>query len=117
MFSAVFLAAGFFSLGHGLSEMLVPMVPVVFVMMICSAFSGVYRAEVTDSIVGVYVRSAYGFAWSALAVLLSLSQLAPVYTDPRFVFSFLFFAFFVTNALRPLISGMDFVDGATRREN
>ena len=61
------------------------------------------------------MHSAYGFLLSTIAVLVIVSQLAPVYADPRFVSFFLFFAFFVTNAVRPLIGGTDFVDGVGRR--
>ena len=44
LFSSVFLAAGYVSLGHSMSTMPAPMVPVVFIMMMSMVLSGVYRA-------------------------------------------------------------------------
>ena len=117
MFAAVFLAAGHVSLDLGLAEMLAPMVPIVLVVMLCSVASGVYRREITNSIVNIYVHSAYGFALASVAFPLVAYWLAPRYTDGRFVFLFLFAMFFVTNTVRPLISGTDFMDGGGRRGN
>lgn len=117
MLSAVFLATGHVSLGLGVSEMLAPMVPVVLVMMLCSVASGVYRREITNSIVNIYVHTAYGFALGTVGFLVTAARLAPDYTDGRFVFLFLFATFFVTNTVRPLISGTDFMDGGGRRGN
>ena len=117
MFASVFFAAGYVSLGHGLTEMLAPMVPVVLTVMLCSVVSGVYRSEITNSIVNIYVHSAYGFALASVAFPLVALWLAPAYTDGHFVFLFLFATFFVTNTIRPLISGTDFMDGGGRRGN
>ena len=114
---AVFLASGHVSLGFGLVEMLVPMVPVVFVMMISSVLSGVYRCEITTSIVKLHVHSAYGFALGTVAFLVTVSRFFPEYADGRFLFLFLLATFFVTNTVRPLISGTDFMDGGGRRGN
>lgn len=117
MFSIVFLVAGHASLEHSAAEMLAPMVPVVLVMMLCSVASGVYRHDINNSIVNIYAHSAYGFVLSSIGFLVTASQLAPDYTNSRFVFFFLFAVFFVTNTLRPLISGTDFLDGGGRRGN
>ncbi|MFK7854383.1 MAG: hypothetical protein AB8B79_09735 [Granulosicoccus sp.] len=117
IFCCVFLAAGFVSLGHSVSEMLVPMVPVVFIMMISMVMSGVYRQEITHSIVNLYIHTAYGFLIASLLFVLTANWIVPDYANFKFEFFFLFFAFFVTNTLRPLISGTDFMDGGGRRTN
>jgi len=117
MLSGLFLATGHISLGHGLVEMLVPMVPVVLVMMLCSVASGVYRSEITNSILNIYKHTAYGFALGAVGFGIMVSWFAPEYADGRFVFLFLLATFFVTNTVRPLISGTDFMDGGGRRGN
>jgi len=117
IFCCVFLAAGFVSLGHSVSAMLVPMVPVVFIMMISMVMSGVYRQEITHSIVNLYLHTAYGFLIASLIFVLTAKWVVPDYANFKFEFFFLFFAFFVTNTLRPLISGTDFMDGGGRRTN
>lgn len=117
MFCCVFLAAGYVSLGYPLQSMLVPMVPVVFIMMIAMVFSGVYREEITHSIVLLYAHSAYGFLLASIVFLVTISWIEPSYASLKFKFFFLFFAFFVINTLRPLISGTDFMDGGGRRVN
>ena len=117
MLAAVFLAAGHVSLGHGIAEMLAPMAAVVLVMMLCFVASGVYRTEIIHSIMNLYVHSAYGFLLAAIAFLLTVAWLEPAYADGRFAFFFLFSAFFVTNTVRPLICGTDFMDGGGRRGN
>lgn len=117
MFASVFLAAGHISLGLAIKEMLVPLVPVVLVMMFCMVASGVYRRDITNSIMNIYVHSAYGFALATVAFLLTVSLILPAYAHGKFVFFFLFFAFFVVNTVRPLISGTDFMDGGGRRIN
>lgn len=117
LFCSVFLAAGFVSLGHPPQEMLVPMVPVVFVMMLSMVFSGVYRKEITNSIMNLYWHSFYGFALATAVFLLVVPLIGPEFSSLKFKFFFLFFAFFVINTMRPLISGTDFMDGGGRRTN
>lgn len=117
LFCCVFLAAGYISLGHSVSAMLAPMVPVVFIMMISMVFSGVYREEITNSIMNLYVHSAYGFVLASISFVALISWVAPEYATGKFTFFFLFFSFFVTNTMRPLISGTDFMDGGGRRTN
>lgn len=116
MLAAVFLVAGHVSLGHGVGEMLGPMIPVVLVMVLCSVASGVYRPEITGSVIALYVHSIYGFVAAATLFVAFVSALAPVYASPRFVFFFLFLAFFVTHTVRPLLSGTDGSGGAPRGE-
>jgi len=117
LFALVFLAAGRVSLGFEVAEMLEPMLPVVLLMMLCMVCSGVYRREVTHSIVNVYCHSVYGFILATLALLVFCEWLAPDYANAKFIFFFLFFGFFVINSMRPLISGTDFMDGGGRRIN
>ena len=117
IFCGVFLAAGYVSLGLDVRDMLVPMVPVVLVMMLCMAFSGVYRPEITNSIMNLYVHSAYGFVLGCVMFVITVKLVAPAYDTLKFEFFFLFFSFFVTNTLRPIISGTDFMDGGGRRNN
>jgi len=74
-------------------------------------FSGVFVAA------SLYMHSAYGFMLAAMLLLPTIVLFLPQLLDPRFIFFFLFFAFFVTGALRPLISGTDFMDGGGRRIN
>ncbi len=117
IFAGVYLCAGIISLGVGVGQMLGPMVPVVLVMMFCMVASGVYREEITTNIVNLYIHSVYGFFLATFAFFL-LSQFLPAdYSRPKFVFFFLFFAFFVMNTLRPMLSGTDFMDGGGRRKN
>jgi len=113
--SIVFLAAGYISLGHGVSEMSGLIAPVVTVMMLCMVASGVYRREITNSIMNIYVHSLYGFVLASFAFIVTVYVLAPEYLTGKFVFFFLFFAFFVVNTLRPLISGADFREGSDQR--
>jgi len=117
MFAGVFLAAGNISLGQSVNEMLGPMVPVVLLMMFCMVASGVYRDDITSSIMRLYAHSAYGFALATGVFLVTVSLVLPDYAHRKFIFFFLFFAFFVVNTVRPLISGTDFMDGGGRRTN
>ena len=117
MFAGIFFAAGFISLGLPISQMLVPMVPVTLIFMLASVSSGVYRTDITNSVINIYIHSAYGFLLSVIGFLLVVSIFLPTYNDQKFIFFFLFFAFFVTNTIRPLISGTDFMDGGGRRTN
>ncbi len=117
LFCCVFLAAGYVSLGHSIGMMVAPMIPVVFVMMICMVLSGVYRQEITNSIMNLYVHSAYGFLLASVVFVSTAALIVPDYANLKFKFFFLFFAFFVINTMRPLISGTDFVDGGGRRVN
>lgn len=117
IFAGVYLSAGIISLGVGIEQMLGPMVPVVLVMMFCMVASGVYREEITTNIVNLYLHSLYGFFLASFSFIL-LTQFLPVdYSRPKFIFFFLFFAFFVMNTLRPMLSGTDFMDGGGRRKN
>ena len=109
MFAGVFIAASKISLGMPYDQMFVPMVTMIA--------SGVFRKDITDCIVNLYLHSAYGFALAAVLLLPTIVFFLPQLLDPRFIFFFLFFAFFVTGALRPLISGTDFMDGGGRRVN
>ncbi len=117
LFSFAFLAAGYVSLGLALTEMLVPMVPVVFIMMLSMVFSGVYRPEITNSIMNLYIHSAYGYVLASFMFILSVPLIAPEYATLKFEFFFLFFSFFVINTMRPILSGTDFMDGGGRRTN
>lgn len=117
MFACVFFAAGYISLGFGFSEMLAPMVPVILVIMLANVVSGVYRRDITNSIMNIYVHSAYGFLLATLGFLVTIGLFFPAFAVSKFIFFFLFFAFFVCNTVRPLISGTDFMDGGGRRTN
>lgn len=117
MFAGVFIAAGIISLGVGIVEMLVPMVPVILVIMLSNVASGVYRRDITNSIMNIYVHSAYGFLLASVGFLATIALFFPTFADAKFIFFFLFFAFFVSNTVRPLISGTDFMDGGGRRTN
>jgi len=117
LFGCVFLSAGYISLGLGIKEMLVPMVPVVLCMMLSMAFSGVYRPEINHSIMNLYVHSIYGFVLGSVLVVVGMHFFAPQYATVKFEFFFLFFSFFVINTLRPITSGTDFMDGGGRRTN
>lgn len=117
MFSGVFAAAGYISLGFGLGEMLAPMVPVTLVIMLASVASGVYRDDITNSIMNIYVHSAYSFLLASVGFFITIGLFFPTFVDSKFIFFFLFFAFFVSNTIRPLISGTDFMDGGGRRTN
>jgi len=117
IFATVYILAGLISLGIGWKSLLAPMVPTVLVMMFCMVASGVYRNEITHSILNLYIHSIYGFFLASFGfILLTLTQ-GPEYSQPKFIFFFLFFAFFVMNTLRPIISGTDFNDGGGRRNN
>lgn len=117
VFCCVFLAAGHVSLGIPLVQMLATMVPVVLIMMLSMIASGVYREEIKNSIINLYVHSAYGFLIASVMFVISIHILAPDFATLKFQFFFLFFAFFVTNTLRPLMIGTDFMDGGGRRKN
>ena len=117
LFCGVFLAAGYVSLGLSITEMLVPMVPVVFIMMLSMVFSGVYRPEITNSIINLYTHSAYGYVLGSILFVITVHLFIPEYATLKFEFFFLFFSFFVMNTMRPIISGTDFMDGGGRRTN
>lgn len=117
MFAGVFAASGFISLGLGISEMRAPMVPVILIIMLSSVVSGVYRRDITNSIMNIYVHSAYGFLIASIGFLITIALFFPAFVDSKFIFFFLFFTFFVSNTVRPLISGTDFMDGGGRRTN
>ncbi len=117
LFSGVFLAAGHISLGVSLVEMLVPMVPIVFVMMLSMVCSGVYRPEITNSIMNLFTHSCYGYVFGSVMFVASVHLFAPEFATLKFQFFFLFFSFFIMNTMRPLISGTDFMDGGGRRTN
>ena len=115
LFCGVFLAAGYISLGFEIVDMLVPMVLIVFIMMLSMVFSGVYRPEITNSIINLYIHSAYGFVLASVMFVISLHVFAPQFATLRFGFFFLFFSFFVINTMRPIISGAGVMDGGGRR--
>ena len=117
LFALVFLAAGHVSLGYGVAEMLEPMVPVVLLMMICMVCSGVYRDDITHSMINVYFHTLYGFILAAAALMVFIAWLAPAFGHFKFIVCFLFFGFFLISTMRPLISGTDFNDGGGRRIN
>jgi len=117
LFCAVFLASGYVSLGMPVVDMLAPMVPVVFLMMLSMTVSGVYRPEITNSIMNLYVHSAYGFVLGSVTFISCVKFIAPEFATLKFEFFFLFSSFFVLNAMRPIISGTDFMDGGGRRTN
>jgi len=117
MFMGVFIAAGYISLGFGVGDMLVPMVPVILVIMLANVVSGVYRRDITNSILNLYIHSAYGFFLASIGFLVTIALFFPAFVTTKFIFFFLFFAFFVSNTVRPLISGTDFMDGGGRRTN
>jgi len=117
MFAGVFALAGYISLGLGIRDMLAPMVPVTLFIMMTSIASGVYRRDITNSIMNIYVHSAYGFFLASAGFLIIIGLFFPTFADSKFIFFFLFFAFFVSNTVRPLISGTDFMDGGGRRIN
>ncbi len=117
MFAGVFVAAGKISLGVSLLEMIWPITVVVTIMMLSMVVSGVYRTDITNSIMKIYVHSAYGFFIATVLVLAVVAIFMPAYATNKFVFFFLFFSFFVMNTIRPLISGTDFMDGGGRRTN
>lgn len=117
MFAGVFVAAGYICLGMTFSQMLSPMVPVILVIMLANVASGVYRRDITNSIMNIYVHSAYGFLLATIGFIATIALFYPTFTDAKFVFFFLFFMFFVSNTVRPLISGTDFMDGGGRRTN
>lgn len=117
MFGCVFLAAAYVSLDFGIQQMLPGLVPLVVIMMASMVISGVYRAELTSNIMKVYFHSLYGFGIALLLILLFLNIFMPQFVDTKFIVFFVFFAFFVTGTVRPLISGTDFMDGGGRRIN
>ncbi len=117
MFSSVFFAAGYISLGIGVRELLAPMVPIVIVIMLANVASGVYREDITNSIMNIYIHSLYSFFLATIGVLTTISLFYPHFMDTKFIAFFLFFSFFVSNTVRPLISGTDFMDGGGRRTN
>ncbi len=86
IFCCVFLAAGYVSLGHSIAVMLEPMVPVVFIMMISMVLSGVYRDEITHSILNLYVHSAYGFVLASVTFVLTAQWIVPAYANLKFEF-------------------------------
>jgi hypothetical protein len=117
IFGVIFLVAGHISLGLKVQEMLSPMVLFVFIMMISMVMSGVYRNEITNSIMNLYVHSAYGFVLASILCVATVNLLEPRFANVKFEFFFLFSAFFVFNTVSPLFSGTDFMDGGGRRVN
>ena len=113
--SAVYLAAGIVALDVPFRTLLGPLVPVVLAMMLSSVASGVYRPEIRDRISNVFIHSTYGFALGAVAIVVTLSVVAPELLTLRFVSFFLFFGFFVINTVRPLLCGFDLDDRGGRR--
>ena len=69
MFAGVFIAASKVSLQLPYSEMLVPMLSVVILMMASMVASGVFRDDITNCIINLYVHSAYGFLLAAILLL------------------------------------------------
>jgi len=117
IFSGIFLAAGYISLGVDIFDLLMMMIPVVLIMMLSMVASGVYRPEISHSIINIYLHSAYGFVIGSIAFVAYVHLFAPQFATLKFEFFFLFFSFFVINTVRPLISGTDFMDGGGRRTN
>ncbi|MBX2879841.1 MAG: hypothetical protein KTR32_07910 [Granulosicoccus sp.] len=117
LFGGIFLVAGHVSLGLSVPAMLSPMVLFVFIMMLSMVCSGVYRSEITNSIMNLYIHSAYGFCIAAILCVSAAYFLEPQYANLKFEFFFLFSAFFVMNTMSPLLSGTDFMDGGARRDN
>lgn len=117
VFAGVFLAAGHVSLGLPVQQMLVPMVLIVFIMMISMVLSGIYRREITNSIMNLYVHMIYGFCIATVLCISALHLFLPDFAEVKFDFFFLFSSYFVMQTLAPLVSGTDFMDGGGRRTN
>jgi len=54
MFAGVFVAASKISLNVSMADMIWPMVTVVAIMMLSMVVSGVYRTDITNSIMNIY---------------------------------------------------------------
>lgn len=113
----VFLAAGHSVLGIAVRDLLSPMVPSVVLVLLSLVLSGVYRTDITNSIMNIYVHAAYGFVLYAIAFVPLVLMTIPELANGRFLFFFLFFAFFAFSTVSPLMSGTDFLDGGGRRKN
>lgn len=117
MFGGVFVAASKVSLQLPYHEMPGPLFVIVSLMMLTMIASGVFREDITNCITNLYVHSAYGFFMAAVLLVPTIVFFWPQLLDPKFIFFYMFFAFFVTGAIRPVISGTDFMDGGGRRVN
>ena len=91
IFASVYLMAGVISLGISIDAMMAPMVPIVLLMMFCMVASGVYRDEITHSILNLYIHSIYGFFLASIGFVFMTLFLPEPYSQPKFIFFFLFF--------------------------
>ncbi|MDO6462275.1 hypothetical protein Q4485_16315 [Granulosicoccaceae sp. 1_MG-2023] len=103
IFCIAFLATGVIGLHRTVPSLILPMVLFAAVMMISMIVTGVYRDDISHSIVRLYKRTALGYGIGAagmlIFVLVSTSELFTLH----FVGFVLMFSFFMVSTVRPVI--------------
>lgn len=103
IFSSVFLVTGSIGLDSGLSSMILPMIIFSGVMMTSMVLTGVYRSDISRSIVQLYQRTAVGYIIAGAGMVLLAVLTTSEYFDLRFSGFVLLFSFFVVSTIRPVI--------------
>ncbi len=108
LFCSVFLATGAFGLNATLVSMIFPMTTFVIIIMFGMIVSGVYRADISRSIVQLYQRTVIGYLIAGVALFFLATLSVSQYYDAKFLGFVLIFSFCVVSTIRPLI-----VDGVS----
>lgn len=115
IFSSVFLVTGSIGLDSGISSMILPMIVFSAVMMTSMVLTGVYRSDISRSIVRLYQRTAVGYVIAALGLVVLALLTTSEYFDLRFSGFVLLFSFFVVSTIRPVIVDSISTDDDDRR--
>ncbi len=115
IFGSVFLVTGSIGLDSGISAMILPMIVFSAVMLTSMVLTGVYRSDISRSIVSLYQRTAVGYVIAALGLVVLALLTTSEYFDLRFSGFVLLFSFFVVSTIRPVIVESISTDECDRR--
>lgn len=103
IFCAAYLTTGVIGLDRTIGSLLLPMFLFAAVMMGSMIITGVYREDISRSIVRLHKRTAIGYGIAALGMsLLTLASASELFTV-HFLGFVLLFSFFIVGTIRPVI--------------
>lgn len=103
IFCAAFLTTGSIGLNRTVGSMLLPMMLFACIMMISMIVTGVYREDISRSIIRLHKRTAIGYSIAALGMLFMTLWSASDLFSVHFLGFVLLFSFFIVGTVRPVI--------------
>ncbi len=103
IFCGVFLVTGIIGLNSAFLSLILPMFVFAAVMMGSMVLTGVYRSDISRSIIHLHQRTAIGYAIAAIGLLILAALSSSDYFDMKFLAIVLLFSFFVVSTIRPVI--------------